>query len=488
MDHMTPAEFRRLGRAAVDWIADYWERVESLPVAPDTRPGAVRGRLAPAPPERGEPFEALLRDLDDVVVPGLLHWQHPRFFGYFPANTSGPAVLADLVSAGLGVQGMSWFTSPACTEVEQHVLDWMVSLLGLPEGFRSDGPGGGVIQDTASSALLVALVAALHRAGGGGVRRDGVGGRRYGVYVTAETHSSATKAAVIAGLGERAVRRVRTDPATHALDPSDLARQVRRDAAAGIHPLLVVATVGTTSTTAVDPVRAIGEIAERSGVWLHVDAAYAGVAAVCPEFRWLHDGVAEYADSYCTNPHKWLLTTFDCDTFWVADRTWLTGALRIMPEYLRNSASESGAVTDYRDWQVPLGRRFRGLKLWAVLRWYGVEGLRRHIRLGVGLAAELASWVEADPRFELAADHPLGLVCFRLRVPAGQDADAANALLLERANGSGRVFLTHGRADGRTILRMAVGGTFTTRAHVRQAWECLTGRAAEVLGTAATAP
>ncbi|HEX5741795.1 MAG TPA: pyridoxal-dependent decarboxylase [Pilimelia sp.] len=482
---MTPAEFRRLGRAAVDWVADYWERLESLPVAPAAAPGAVGDRLPAAPPPEGERFEDLLADLDDLVVPGLLHWQHPRFFGYFPANTSGPAVLADLLSAGLGVQGMSWFTGPACTEVEQRVLDWLADLLDLPARFRSAGPGGGVIQDTASSALLVAVVAALHRASGGTARRDGVGERRYGLYVTAETHSSATKAAVVAGLGERAVRHVPTDPATHAMDPAALGRRLARDAAGGVRPLLVVATVGTTGTTAVDPVAAIGALARRYGLWLHVDAAYAGVAAVCPELRWLHDGVAEYADSYCTNPHKWLLTTFDCDTFWVGDRTWLTGALQILPEYLRNTATDTGAATDFRDWQVPLGRRFRALKLWAVLRWYGVEGLRRHIRRGVAMAAQFAGWVAADPRFAVVAPHPLGLVCFRLRGPAGGDPDAVNAALRDRVNGSGTAFLTHTRVGGRLTLRLAVGGVHTEEVHVRQAWDCIAAHAADVLSAAA---
>ncbi|MDX3852395.1 pyridoxal-dependent decarboxylase [Streptomyces sp. AK02-01A] len=480
---MTPQEFRQYGHATVDWIADYWERLESLPVAPDVEPGQVRSLLPARPPERGEPFESLLRDMDDIVVPGLLHWQHPRFFGYFPANTSGPAVLADLLSAGLGVQGMSWATGPACTEMEEHVLDWLVEILGLPDHFRSGSRGGGVIQDTASSALLVSLVAALQRAGKGAVRSDGVGARRYGIYVTAETHSSAVKAAVITGLGERTVRYVRTDPATLALDADHLRTLVLRDLADDITPLLAVATVGTTSTTAVDPVAAIGRVSREHGIWLHVDAAYAGVAAVCPELRWLNDGVAEYADSYCTNPHKWLLTNFDCDTFWVADRAWLTGALTILPEYLRNAPSESGLVTDYRNWQIPLGRRFRALKLWAVIRWYGVEGLRRHIREGVATAARLAEWIRADERFELTAPHPLSLVCFRLRTPPGTDADEAGRRLLDRVNASGTTFLTHSRIDGRITLRIATGGTFTRPHHVEQAWQCLVREADRLLAS-----
>ncbi|MBO0814923.1 MAG: aminotransferase class V-fold PLP-dependent enzyme [Actinobacteria bacterium] len=466
---MTPEEFRKHGRQVVDWIADYWERVESLPVRSQAEPGEVRRRLPAHPPERGEPFEALLADMDRVVLPGVTHWQHPRFFAYYPANASGPAVLGDLLSSGLGVQGMLWATSPACTELEQLTLDWLAELLGLPGRFGSDGPGGGVIQDTASSSVLVALAAALQRASSGSVRADGAGGR-YAVYASAEAHSAIDKAVVIAGLGERALRKVEVDPHTQAMDPRQLRRLVEADTAAGVTPVMVMATVGTTSTAAIDPVGAIGEICREHGIWLHVDAAYAGVAAVCPELRWVNEG-AEYADSYATNPHKWLLTNFDCDAFWVADRADLVAALSILPEFLRNRASESGAVVDYRDWQIPLGRRFRALKLWAVIRWYGAEGLRAHIRRHVDLAAEFAALVRSDDRFELAAPHPLGLVCFRLRAAGPADRDRANLDLMERLNGAGDLYLTHTKVGGGVVLRMAIGGTRTERRHVTQAWQ-----------------
>jgi aromatic-L-amino-acid decarboxylase len=475
---MSPAEFREHGYRVVDWIADYYDRIESLPVAAQVQPGDVRAGLPAHPPEQGEPFEAVLADLDRLIVPGLTHWQHPSFFGYFPANSSGPAILADLLSTGLGVQGMLWATSPACTELETHVLDWLAELVGLPERFRSTGAGGGVIQDTASTATLVALLAALHRASGGDVGQIGVGAGRYAVYGSAEAHSALLKAVRMTGLGAAALRLVDLDEQTFALRPERLAQLLAADRAAGIVPAMVLATIGTTSTTAIDPVPEIGRLCREYGAWLHVDAAYAGAAAICPELRWTHAGVAEYADSYAMNPHKWLLVNFDCDAFWVADRAPLVGALSVLPEFLRNAATESGAVLDYRDWHPQLGRRFRALKLWAVLRWYGAEGLRAHVRRHVELAAELAGWVAADPRFELAAPHPLSLVC--LRLAGGADADAPTAELHRRLNASGALFLTHTKVRGRYTLRLAIGGTLTERRHVADAWRQIQHTAAEL--------
>jgi aromatic-L-amino-acid/L-tryptophan decarboxylase len=464
---MTAEQFRRHGRQVIDWIADYYERIESFPVLSQVRPGQVRAGLPATPPEQGEPFEDLLRDLDDVLLPGITHWQHPSFFAYFPANTSGPAILGDLLSSGLGVQGMLWATSPAATELETHVLDWLAGLLDLPDDFLSSGPGGGVIQHTASDAALVALVAALHRVSAGQTERSGVAAGRYAVYTSAQTHSSVEKACRVAGLGADAVRKIDIDPATLAARPSVLRQAMDDDLQRGITPALVVASVGTTGTGAVDPVRELAEIAREHGAWVHVDAAWAGVATVAPEFRWLNDGL-DLVDSYCTNPHKWLLTNFDCTAFWVTDRSALVGALSILPEYLRNSATESGAVIDYRDWHVPLGRRFRALKLWAVIRWYGAEGLRAHIRDHVGLAQEFAAWVRDDDRFELVAPHELALVTFRLR--AGDEATRA---LNEAANASGRMYLTHTIVDGRFALRLAIGSRLTGRRHVEAAWQLL---------------
>jgi aromatic-L-amino-acid decarboxylase len=460
--HMSPDEFRRWGREAVEWIAGYMERVEELPVLSSAAPGQVRTALPPRPPERGEPFDAVLRDLDAVVLPGITHWQSPSFFAYFPTGASGPSILGELLSAGLGVQGMLWATSPACTELETHVLDWLVDLLDLPERFRSTGSGGAVIQDSASSAVLCAVVAARERATAGSAERTGVD-RPLAVYATAQTHSSVEKAVRVAGLGSQAVRLVDVDQAL-AMRPAALARRIEADLAAGATPCLAVATAGTTSSNAMDPVRAIGEVCARHGVWLHVDGAMSGTAAVCPELRFVNDGL-ELADSYCFNPHKWMFVNFDCSAFFVADRAALVGALGILPEYLRNAATESGAVIDYRDWQVPLGRRFRALKLWATIRHYGAEGLRHHVREHVRLARELAGWVGADERFELAAPAPLNLVCFRHR-----GGDEINQRILDTVNGSGRLFLTHTRLDGRLVLRMSIGAERTERRHVERAW------------------
>ncbi|GAB3683291.1 aminotransferase class I/II-fold pyridoxal phosphate-dependent enzyme [Saccharopolyspora tripterygii] len=468
---MSPEEFRRVGKQVVDWIADYRAGIESLPVRSQVEPGEVRAQLPAHPPERGEGFEQVLRDLDEILLPGVTHWQHPGFFAYFPSNSTGPSIFGDLLSSGLGVQGMVWATSPACTELETTVMDWLVELLGLPAHFRTDAAGGGVIQDSASSAVLVACLAALQRTGED-VARRGLR-RRHTLYASEHTHSSLERAARLAGIGSDNVRVVGTDPDTLGMDPRQLDELIAADVEAGAVPTMVCATIGTTSTTAIDPVREIGEVCRERGVWLHVDAAYAGVAAVCPELRWINDGVAEFADSYCTNPHKWLLTNFDCSAMWLADRAPMIEALSILPEYLRNAATESGEVIDYRDWQVPLGRRFRSLKLFSVLRWYGAEGLRAHIRGTVALAQEFAGWVREDPDFELLEPHPLALVCFRPRYPDLSDAEADERThrVMNALNDSGDLYLTHTKIGGRTLLRLAIGSPATERRHVEAAWE-----------------
>jgi aromatic-L-amino-acid decarboxylase len=461
---MTPDEFRRHGREVIDWIAEYMERVEQLPVLSQVKPGEIRSRLPDRPPQEGEPFDAILRDVDEIILPGITHWQSPNFFAYFPSNNSGPSILGDLLASGLGVQGMLWSTSPACTELETHVLDWLVAALGLPERFLSTTAGGGVIQDSASSAAICAILAARERAG----RERGAGSgeqeKELVAYVSTQTHSSIEKGLRVVGLGNNPLRRIEVDD-RWAMRPDRLAEAMDADVAAGRKPFFVCATAGTTSSLGFDPLRAVGEICRRHDVWLHVDAALAGTAAICPEFRGMNDGL-ELADSYCFNPHKWMFTNFDCSCFFVADRGPLVRALGIMPEYLKNQATQSGAVIDYRDWQVPLGRRFRALKLWFVLRSFGIEGIQRRVRQHVALAHELAGWIEADPRFELAAPVVLNLVCFRHR-----GGDAVNQQILDRVNASGRLFITHTRLHDRLTLRFCVGQTNTERRHVEQAWK-----------------
>jgi aromatic-L-amino-acid decarboxylase len=470
--HMTPEEFRRWGHAAVDWIADYQRRVETLPVLSQVKPGEIRAQLPAAAPEHGEPFDAILADVDRLIMPGITHWQSPNFFAFFPCNNSGPSILGELLSAGLGVQGMLWATSPACTELETHVLDWLVDMLALPAKFKSSSTGGGVIQDTASSAVLAAVLAARERATGFQSNERGADGKLV-AYVSTQTHSSVEKAVKIAGLGRQNLRLIEVDD-RFAMRPEALARQIAADRQAGLVPCFVAATLGTTSSNGFDPLPEIGRICQEQGLWLHVDGAMYGTAALCPEYRHFQAGL-ELADSYAFNPHKWMFTNFDCDCFYVADRAALIKTLSILPEYLRNQATESGAVIDYRDWHVQLGRRFRALKLWFVIRHYGVEGLRHHIRRHVELAQQFATWVQASADFKLAVPAPLNLVCFR-----HQAGDDFNRRLLERLNRSGAMYLSHTVLNGRFTLRLCVGQTNTEALHVAEAWRRIEETAREL--------
>ena len=470
--HMDPDEFRERGHEIVDWIADYYKRIESFPVLSQVQPGEIRGSLPAEAPQQGEAFETILADVEKLILPGVTHWQSPNFFAYFPSNTSGASLLGELLSSGLGVQGMLWATSPACTELETLVLDWLVPALGLPEKFLSTKTGGGVIQDTASSAILCALLAARERATNFQSNQAGVQGTLC-AYASTQAHSATEKAIGIAGVGRDNLRLISTD-GDFAMDSDALARAMENDRAAGLTPFFVCAAVGTTSSNAIDPVQKIGPICQEFGAWLHVDSAMSGTAALCPEFRFIHDGI-EHADSYCFNPHKWMFTNFDCDCFYVADRTALIRTMSILPEYLRNQATASGAVIDYRDWQIPLGRRFRSLKLWFVLRHYGIEGLQFHVREHVRLAQEFAGWVREDNRFELAAPAPLNLICFRLK-----SSDDANLRLMDALNRSGDLYLTHTRLNDRIALRLCVGQTNTTELHVKNAWRRIQEEAAKL--------
>jgi aromatic-L-amino-acid decarboxylase len=463
--HQDPEEFRKWGHALVDWLAEYQQRAAEFPVLSQVRPGEIRAQLPASAPEHGEDFTAIMADLDRIIMPGLTHWQSPNFFGFFPGNNSGPSVLGELVSAGLGVQGMLWATSPACTELEMQVMDWMAEMTALPDRFKSTGLGGGVIQDSASSAVLCALVAARERVTGLKSNEVGCSGNLV-AYTSTQAHSSVEKAAKIAGIGRANLRQIEVDE-NYAMDPEILAKAIATDRESGRQPFFVSATVGTTSSNAMDPLTAIGRICHQEGLWLHVDAAMAGTAAICPEFRIYQEGL-ELADSYAFNPHKWMFTNFDCDCFFVADRAALIRSLSVLPEYLRNRATESGAVIDYRDWQIPLGRRFRSLKLWFVIRHYGVEGLRYHIREHVRIAQEFVRWVRESEDFELLAPVPLNLVCF-----APKTGNAVSEELLRRVNASGHAFLTHTLLRGRHTLRLCVGQTNTRLEHVRAAWDLI---------------
>lgn len=462
---MTPDEFRTHGHALIDWIAEYVEGVGELPVSSSVKPGDVRAQLPEHPPTEPESFDAVRADLDRIIVPGLTHWQHPSFFAYFPSNGTYASILGELVSAGLGVQGMSWVTSPACTEVETLMMDWMIELLGLPERFHSQSAtGGGVIHGSASEATLASILAARWRTTGGGINRDGDTSHLV-AYATSQAHSSIEKGLRIAGIGTDRLRIVPHDEA-FAMRADVLAEMVAADVAAGLTPFWVCSTHGTTSSMAFDPTEAIADVAHAHGMWLHVDAAMSGIAALAPEHRWVNAGL-ERADSYCTNPHKWMGVNFDCDLFWTADRAALLGALSILPEYLRSAAAQAGAAIDYRDWQVPLGRRFRSLKLWFVIRTGGVVDAIDMIRRHVDLTQQLAAWVAADPRFTIMAPHPLNLLCIALA------DDAATDRMIETANATGTVLFTRTVLDGRSALRFSVGGRTTHESHVAHGWAVL---------------
>jgi len=472
---MTPEEFRTHAHELVDWMADYLADPGDRPVLSSVAPGEVRARLPREAPEAGEPFGRIFEDFNGIVLPGMTQWNHPGWFGYFPANNSPPSILGEMLTATLGAQCMSWATSPAATELEQVVMEWLRQLLGLPADFT------GVIQDTSSTATLVALLSARERATGHAAGTEGLaaaGGPPLAVYASTEAHSSVPKGVKLAGFGLGRLRLIPVD-AEYAMRPDALREAVRRDVAAGIRPACVVATLGTTSSTGVDPLRPIGAICREHGIWLHVDASYAGSAAILPECRWILDGV-EHADSFVLNPHKWLLTNFDCSAYYVRDTETLLRTFSTAPEYLRTTHDPE--VVNFRDWGIQLGRRFRALKLWFVLRSYGAQGLRDMLRRHVGLAAAFRAWLEADGEFEVLAPSPFGLVCFRHRphgMPEGGELDRHNRALLERVNSDGSVFLTHTVLSGRYTIRMAIGQWRTGQADVERAWQLIRAGARE---------
>ncbi len=471
---MTPDEFRELGHALVEWVARYREDLPGLPVMSAVRPGDIRAQLPATPPEAPGALQALLPLLDSVVLPGITHWNHPRFFAYFPSKTHLASVLADLVCAGLGAQGMSWQTSPAATEVEEVMLEWLRQLLGLPLAFS------GVLQDTASTATLVALLCAREKSTGLALCRGGLQQAHAPlvVYTSEMAHSSVEKAALLAGFGRDYVRFLPTD-AAHALQVEALASAVQADVAAGLQPCAVVATTGTTSTTAMDPVAAVAEVARRHALWLHVDAAMAGTAMVCPELRWMWAGV-EAADSVVFNPHKWMGVGFDCTAYFVRDVGHLLSVMSTHPSYLRTKADAE--VKNFRDWGIPLGRRFRALKVWFVLHSLGADGLRAAVRRDVALAQGLAARVDAAPGWERCAPVPLQTVCVRHLLPGASAAeeDAHNLALAEAVNATGEAYVTPAVVKGRRLIRISIGALDTAQPDVDAVWALLQRCAADV--------
>jgi aromatic-L-amino-acid decarboxylase len=464
---MTPDEFRRAGHRLIDWIADYRDALAQRPVMARTAPGEVRERFPARPPEEPEPLEAIVRDLDETIVPGLSLFQHPSFFGYFPSNAALASVLGDLLSSGLGVLGLSWQACPALTELEEVVTDWMRQLVGLSDAWR------GVIQDTASTSTLVALLCAREATTRYSLDRGGLQGqeRPLVVYATAQAHSSVMKAALLAGFGRDNVRIVAHDP-SYAMMPEALEAAIRADRDAGRLPCAVVATTGTTASTAIDPIAAIAGIAAAQGLWLHVDAAMAGSAMILPECRWMWDGV-ERADSLVLNVHKWLGVVFDCSLYFVRDPLHLVRVMSTNPSYLRTA--EDQRVTNYRDWGIPLGRRFRALKLWCLLRAEGADGLRARLRRDLENARWLAGQVQATPHWRLLAPVPLQTLCLRHEPPglSGEALDAHTRGWAERVNRSGRAYLTPATLDGRWMVRVSIGVEATEREHVAALWELL---------------
>jgi aromatic-L-amino-acid decarboxylase len=463
---MTPDEFRKHAHELVEWMADYMENVEKLPVKSQVKPGEIFNKIPDKPPQQSESFDSLMRDFNDIIMPGITHWQSPNFFAYFPANTSPASVLAEMLTATLGAQCMIWETSPAAAELEEKMMIWLRDLIGLPSGFE------GVIQDSASTATLAAILTAREKCTGFSVNLEGINKSvNLKVYCSDQTHSSVEKAVKISGIGRNNLVKIPVS-GDFSMDTEKLKEAIRADKSKGQTPCCVVATLGTTGTTAVDNLRAIGEICSENSVWLHVDAAMAGTALILPEFQWMLDG-KEYIDSFVFNPHKWMFTNFDCTAFFVKDASTLIKTFEILPEYLKTRTR--GKVNDYRDWGVPLGRRFRALKLWSVIRTFGVDGLREKVRDHIAIAACLAKMISEENDFEILAPVVISVVCFRYS-PAGYNEDQINGLnekLNHLLNDSGKLYLSHTVLKGKYTLRMVTAQTNVTLAHVEKAWDLI---------------
>jgi len=470
---MTNDEFIKRAHELVDWIGNYLGNIDEYPVKSQVKPGEIYSSLPENPPHKGENFSDIFNDFNEIIMPGITHWQSPNFFAYFPANSSAPSVLAEMLIAAMGTQCMIWETSPAAAELEERVMNWLRDLIGLPENFE------GVIQDTASTAALAALVTARERICDFRINENGFKGEPvYRIYGSTQTHSSIEKAVKIAGFGRNNLVKVdvRDDLS---LDPDKLRKAIEKDLDKGYIPCCIVATVGTTGTMAVDPVKAIGEICSRYNIWLHVDAAMAGTALILPEYSWLIEG-KEYIDSFVFNPHKWMFTNFDCSAYFVKDAGQLIKTFEILPEYLKTRTR--GQVNDYRDWGIPLGRRFRALKLWFVIRSFGLEGLREKVRNHISYAAWLAARVNEHHDFEMTAPLSLNTVCFRYR-PEGTNEKYRNDInekLNHILNDTGRIYLTHTKINGKYSLRMVTSQTNVELKHIEQAWALITEKASTI--------
>lgn len=463
---MNAEEFRRHAHELVEWMARYMEEVESYPVKSAVKPGDIFSRIPTTPPTFPESFSSFMKDIDEVIMPGITHWQSPNFYAYFPANTSPPSILAEMIISTLAAQCMIWETSPAAAELEEKMMVWLRDMISLPSDFE------GVIQDSASTSTLSAILAARERKSGFSINENGFSSdTTLRIYCSEQTHSSVEKAVKISGLGKKNLVKIRVRE-DFSMDPDALLKAVQDDIRNGLLPCCVVGTIGTTGTTAIDPIKQIGLICRDHKIWFHVDAAMGGTALILPEFQWMLEG-RELIDSFVFNPHKWMFTNFDCSAFFVRDAASLIRTFEILPEYLKTRTR--GQVNDYRDWGVPLGRRFRALKLWSVIRMYGVSGLQEKVRYHIGIAAALKDMISADPAFELLAPVTLNVVCFRYR-PSGIPEDQLNRLneeLNHKLNDSGKIYLTHTVLKGKYTLRMVTGQTNVTLGHVQKAWDLI---------------
>ncbi len=471
MSDISSADFRKYGKELIDWIADYLDHPDRYPVLARVKPGEVKSQLPAQPPAAPESFDAILADFDRIILPGLTHWNHPGFMGYFGTTASLPGILGELLSAGLNVNGMLWRTSPSATELESVVMDWLRQMVGLPDSFE------GVIMDTASISSMLA-VAAAREALNMNIREEGLAGRsslhRLCMYTSEQSHSSIEKAGIVLGIGQHNVRKIEVDDAFQ-MKPDRLAAAIAEDRHAGYVPFFACATVGTTSTTSIDPVPAIADICQRENVWLHVDGAYGGNAAIVPEMRWVLAGV-DRADSFVMNPHKWLFTPLDFSAFYTQRVDILKRAFSILPEYLRTSEGDEGAVKNYMDYGVQLGRRFRALKFWFIVRALGVEGMIEIIREHLRLAKLFECWVRASSEWEIMAPVPFSTVCFRAhdhKLPE-EKWDELNQKIMEAVNATGEVFLSHTKLNGRYVIRLAIGNIRTEEQHITRAWDLLT--------------